>query len=310
MIGCSQLGSCVCVYRTGLRQYRAPSTKPLSSMHEPSPDELPLGETERQGPCHNKFSLFVQNGSAALCCIFILHIFTVVFRNIKCLDETDDHPALIACRANYLELLSLLTGACQQQCFALIACACGCSQKIYSPCIMISVILNSPNNESACSSHRAQNSLAESHLRCCILLCSGLWVSFCLSHLLSLLSFLSPSLLLSFHIYSIGIRMMIPSSRTQLPAAHQWSSSARAGACIREEPLRIENVHGYVSHSHISPLKVSHPFSDHPISNTTALFTLLSFTSTLFSFVCLCAGLFASLSVRFSMSCFHYSFIY
>lgn len=107
--------------------------------------------------------------------------------------------------------LSLLTGACQQQCFALIACACGCSQKIYSPCIMISVILNSPNNESACSSHRAQNSLAESHLRCCILLCSGLWVFF-LPFLIyfSLLSFLSPSLLLSFHIYSIGIRMMIP----------------------------------------------------------------------------------------------------
>ncbi len=85
-----------------------------------------------RGPCHNKFSLFVQNGSAALCCIFILHIFTVVFRNIKCLDETDDHPALIACRANYLELLSLLAGACQQQCFALIACACGCSQKIWN----------------------------------------------------------------------------------------------------------------------------------------------------------------------------------
>uniref|UniRef100_A0A671N817 Disks large homolog 2 n=1 Tax=Sinocyclocheilus anshuiensis TaxID=1608454 RepID=A0A671N817_9TELE len=30
----------------------------------------------------------------------------------------------------------------------------------------------------------------------------------------------------------------------------------------------IENVHGYVSHTHISPLKVSHPFSYHPISNT------------------------------------------
>uniref|UniRef100_A0A9J8BRK6 Discs, large homolog 2 (Drosophila) n=1 Tax=Cyprinus carpio carpio TaxID=630221 RepID=A0A9J8BRK6_CYPCA len=30
----------------------------------------------------------------------------------------------------------------------------------------------------------------------------------------------------------------------------------------------IENVHGYVSHSHISPLKVSHTFSDHTICNT------------------------------------------
>uniref|UniRef100_A0A672LIV5 Disks large homolog 2-like n=1 Tax=Sinocyclocheilus grahami TaxID=75366 RepID=A0A672LIV5_SINGR len=30
----------------------------------------------------------------------------------------------------------------------------------------------------------------------------------------------------------------------------------------------IENVHGYVSHTHISPLKVNHPFSYHPISNT------------------------------------------
>ncbi len=109
-----------------------PAPKPISSMYEPSSDELPLGETEKQGPCHNKFSLFVQNGCAAMCCIFILHIFTVVFRNIKCLDETDDHPALIACRANCLALLSLLTGACQQQCFALIACACGCSQKIWN----------------------------------------------------------------------------------------------------------------------------------------------------------------------------------
>uniref|UniRef100_A0A671N103 Disks large homolog 2 n=1 Tax=Sinocyclocheilus anshuiensis TaxID=1608454 RepID=A0A671N103_9TELE len=35
----------------------------------------------------------------------------------------------------------------------------------------------------------------------------------------------------------------------------------------------IENVHGYVSHTHISPLKVSHPFSYHPISNTMALLT-------------------------------------
>uniref|UniRef100_A0A671S7Y9 Disks large homolog 2-like n=1 Tax=Sinocyclocheilus anshuiensis TaxID=1608454 RepID=A0A671S7Y9_9TELE len=30
----------------------------------------------------------------------------------------------------------------------------------------------------------------------------------------------------------------------------------------------IENVHGYVSHAHISPLKVSHPFSDHPVNGT------------------------------------------
>lgn len=50
----------------------------------------------------------------------------------------------------------------------------------------------------------------------------------------------------------------------------------------------IENVHGYVSHSHISPLKVSHPFSDHPMSNMTPLFTLVSFSSSLFSFVCVC----------------------
>uniref|UniRef100_A0A672LLB3 Disks large homolog 2-like n=1 Tax=Sinocyclocheilus grahami TaxID=75366 RepID=A0A672LLB3_SINGR len=35
----------------------------------------------------------------------------------------------------------------------------------------------------------------------------------------------------------------------------------------------IENVHGYVSHTHISPLKVNHPFSYHPISNTMALLT-------------------------------------
>uniref|UniRef100_A0A671S764 Disks large homolog 2-like n=1 Tax=Sinocyclocheilus anshuiensis TaxID=1608454 RepID=A0A671S764_9TELE len=60
----------------------------------------------------------------------------------------------------------------------------------------------------------------------------------------------------------------------------------------------IENVHGYVSHAHISPLKVSHPFSDHPVCNTMALFTLLSFTSSLFSFVCLFVGLVASLSVN------------
>uniref|UniRef100_A0A8C1WIV4 Discs, large homolog 2 (Drosophila) n=1 Tax=Cyprinus carpio TaxID=7962 RepID=A0A8C1WIV4_CYPCA len=44
----------------------------------------------------------------------------------------------------------------------------------------------------------------------------------------------------------------------------------------------IENVHGYVSHSHISPLKVSHTFSDHTICNTMALFTLLC----IYSFLC------------------------
>uniref|UniRef100_A0A671S752 Disks large homolog 2-like n=1 Tax=Sinocyclocheilus anshuiensis TaxID=1608454 RepID=A0A671S752_9TELE len=40
----------------------------------------------------------------------------------------------------------------------------------------------------------------------------------------------------------------------------------------------IENVHGYVSHAHISPLKVSHPFSDHPFTHLQSTLIFISFS--------------------------------
>lgn len=67
----------------------------------------------------------------------------------------------------------------------------------------------------ACSSHRAQTSLAEGHVLNCVCLqhCahSGLWVFF-LPFLISfsLLSSVSPFLPLTFPVYSTGIRMKIP----------------------------------------------------------------------------------------------------
>lgn len=49
----------------------------------------------------------------------------------------------------------------------------------------------------------------------------------------------STHLFFSFFTYIVSVSgWWFPSSRTQLPAAHQWCSSGRAGARIREEPLR------------------------------------------------------------------------
>jgi len=65
---------CVCVLTeqaSGGTGLAAP--KPISSMYESCPDELPLGETERQGPRRTESSLFVKNWCAALLCLHFTH---------------------------------------------------------------------------------------------------------------------------------------------------------------------------------------------------------------------------------------------
>lgn len=116
----------------------------------------------------------------------------------------------------------------------------------------------------ACSSHRALTSLSEGHvLRCCIVLGSGLWTSFfAFSHLIFSAFFCFP---ISSSFFScIQYRYQDDDSP---PPEHNFprlTNEVRAPELVHvsEKNLsEIENVHGYVSHSHISPLKVSHPFS-------------------------------------------------
>lgn len=227
---------CMCTYRTGLQRYKARSTKANLQHVWILPWWTPPGWDRKTGAAPYQILTACQE---LMCCTMLcLH-----FTHFQCCFQLNwMQSKLFRTSLSRLEHVSTSALLYHCVCMRLLTENVHLHHASWFQSFSVLQRMNYGSFLACSSSHRAQTSLADGHVLncvCSIVLTVDCGFSFCLFSFHSLCFPLFPHLFLLLFLCTVPVSgWRFPSSGTQLPAAHQWSPSAGAGARVGEEPLR------------------------------------------------------------------------